>query len=194
MNNKFIKLSESENTVFSYNDLAYFFGNDKEKLISKIYYYTKKWYLYKIKRGLYALNKDYNILELAIKIQKWSYISLETALKKYSINFQYDSQIYVIWYKNEDRIIDWKRIKFRVIKKEIRQNFEWIISEKGYVIANKYRAILDTLYLYKDFFFDSLDGIEWKKLEELSVIYNSKVLEKRIKKLKDNHLNNEYYS
>jgi hypothetical protein len=174
--------------------LAYFFGNDKNKLISKVSYYVKKWYLYRIKRWLYALNKDYNVLELAIKIQKWSYISLETSLKKYAINFQYDSQIYVIWYKNEEKVIDWKKIKFRVIKKEIRQNFEWIISEKWYVIANKYRAILDTLYLYKNFFFDNLDDINWKELEELSKIYNSKILNKRIKALKTNYLENEYYS
>jgi hypothetical protein len=42
MNINFLKLSELENTVFSYNDLAYFFGNDKNKLISKVSYYVKK--------------------------------------------------------------------------------------------------------------------------------------------------------
>ena len=194
MNKNFIKLLQSKNTVFSYNDLAYFFGNDKEKLVSKIAYYTKKWYLYKIKRWLYALDKNYNVLELATKIQKWSYISLETALKIYSINFQYDSRIYVIWYKNEELEIDWNKIIFKVIKKEVRQNFEGIITKDNYVIATKYRAILDTLYLYKNFFFDNLDEINWKKLEKLAKIYNSKILEKRVNILKINYEKNEYYS
>jgi hypothetical protein len=62
------------------------------------------------------------------------------------------------------------------------------------LIALKYRAILDTIYLYKDFFFDNLDDIDWGKLEELMKIYNSKILEKRIKNLKNNYLKNEYYS
>jgi len=194
MNKWFIELMKSDNTVFSFSDLAYYFWVNKDKLISKVTYYVKKWYLYKIRRWLYALDNGYDVFELATKIQKWSYISLETALKIYSINFQYNSDIYVIWYKNEELVIDWRKIIFKVIKKEIRENFEWIDSDKWYLIASKYRAILDTIYLYKDFFFDNLDDIDWEKLEELMNIYNSKILEKRIKILKNNYLKNEYYS
>ena len=194
MNKSFIELSQSESTVFSFNDLAYYFGVDKDKLISKVTYYVKKWYLYKIRRWLYALDKDYDVLELATKIQRWSYISLETALKIYSINFQYNSNIYVIGYKNDEILIDWKKIIFKVIKKEVRENFEWIETWKWYMIASKYRAILDTIYLYKDFFFDNLDDINWNELEELMKIYNSKILEKRVLDLKNNYLKNEYYS
>jgi len=194
MNKIFIELSRSNNTVFSFNDLAYYFGVDKSKLISKVVYYTKKWYLYKIRRWLYALDKDYDILELATKIQKWSYISLETALKVHSINFQYNSNIYVIWYKNEEITINWIKIIFKVIKKEVRENFEWIESISWYMIASKYRAILDIIYLYKDFFFDNLDDIDWWELEKLMKIYNSKILEKRIITLKNNYLKNEYYN
>ena len=194
MNNNFLKLLKSKNTVFSYNDLAYFFGNNKKKLISKVVYYTKKWYLYKIKRWFYSLDKNYNILELATKIQKGSYLSLETALKIHGINFQYDSKIYVIWYKNQEIEVDGNIIIFRVIKKEVRQNFEWIIMKNWYPIATKNRAILDSLYLYKNFFFDNLDNINWKELEKLAKIYNSKILEKRINILKNNYNKNEYYS
>jgi hypothetical protein len=42
MNKAFIKLSQSSNTVFSFNDLAYYFGTDKQNLVSKIIYYKKK--------------------------------------------------------------------------------------------------------------------------------------------------------
>ena len=194
MNNNFIKLLQSQNTVFSFNDLAYYFGVDKDKLVSKVTYYVKKWYLYKIRRGLYALNKDYDILELATKIQKWSYISLETALKIHSINFQYNWDIYVIWYKNEEILIKGEKIIFKVIKKEVRENFEGIESVNWYMVASKYRAILDTIYLYKDFFFDNLDDIDWWELEKLMKIYSSNILEKRVINLKNNYLKNEYYS
>ena len=51
------------------------------------------------------------------------------------------------------------------------------------MIASKYRAILDTIYLYKDFFFDNLDDIKWDILENLMKIYNSKILEKRKKEM-----------
>lgn len=194
MNKAFIKLSKASNTVFSFNDLAYYFGTDKQKLVSKIIYYRKKWYLYKIRRWFYALDKNYNILELATKIQRWSYISLETALSKYWINFQYDSKIYVIWYKNEEIKIDDYTIVYKVEKKEIRENFEWIISENNYIIASKSRAILDVLYLYKEFFFDNLNDIDWDELANLSKNYNSKILEKRVNDLKYNYLKNEYYN
>jgi len=194
MNKSFLELSQSNSTVFSYNDLAYYFGTDKNKLVSKVTYYTKKWYLYRIKRWLYALNKDYNALELAIKLQKGSYISLETALKIYWVNFQYSSIIYVIWYKNEEVKIDNHVIIFKVINRKIRENFEWVVSKNNYLIASKYRAILDTIYLYKEFFFDNLDDIDWDELEKLSKIYNSKILEKRVMILKNNYFKNEYYN
>ena len=194
MKDNFIKILKAKNTVFSYSDLAYYFWNNKDSLLSKISYYRKKGYLYKIKRWLYSLDRNYNAFELATKIQKWSYISLETALGFHSINFQYDSNIFVIWYKNEERLIDWKKIIFKVLKKEIRENFEWVISKNSYVIADKYRAILDTLYLYKDFFFDNLDEIDFKLLLKLSKKYNSKILEQRIINLKNNQTNNEYYN
>jgi hypothetical protein len=61
-------------------------------------------------------------------------------------------------------------------------------------MADKYRAILDTLYLYKNFFFDNLEEIDFDLLLKLSKKYNSKVLEKRIITLKTNQLENEYYS
>lgn len=194
MNNAFVKLLQSKNTVFSFNDLAYFFGTNKDNLISKITYYTKKWYLHKIRWWLYSLNKNYNVLELATKIQKWSYISLETALKIHGINFQYNSQIFVIWYKNQILEIDGNIIVFKVLKKSLRENFEWINLDNAYIIASKYRAILDTLYLYKEFNFDNLDDIDWSELEKLVKIYNSDILEKRLKNLKNNYLKNEYYN
>lgn len=194
MKHEFVQLATSGNTVFSYNDLAYFFGNDKQKLVAKVAYYAKKWYLHQIKRWLYSLDRNYNIFEMATKIQKPSYISLQSALKFHGMNFQYDETIYIIGYKTEEMSVDGKNLSFRVLKKEIRENFFGIISDKGYAIASKERALLDTLYLYKNYFFDNLDGLNWEELKELVKIYDSKILEKRVEILYDNYMKNEYYS
>lgn len=194
MKNIFVQLATSWNTVFSYNDLAYFFGNDRKKLVSKVTYYAKKWYLHQIKRWLYALNKDYNVFEMATKIQKPSYISLQSALQFHGMNFQYDRTVYVIGYKTEEVLVDGKKISFKVLKKKVRDNFSWIISEKTYSIATKERAMLDTLYLYKTYFFDNLEGVDWERFKDMSKIYDSKALEKRVEILYANYQKNEYYS
>jgi predicted transcriptional regulator of viral defense system len=131
---------------------------------------------------------------MATKIQKPSYISLQSALSFHGMNFQYDETIYVIGYKSEEIMVDGKKLSFRVLKKAVRENFSGIISDKGYAIASKERAMLDTLYLYKDYFFDNLEGVDWNKLKELTKIYGSKILEKRVETLYTNHMNHEYYS
>jgi hypothetical protein len=51
---------------------------------------------------------------------------------------------------------------------------------------------LDVLYLYKEFFFDNLNDIDWDELVNFSKIYNSKILEKRVNDLKYKYLKNEY--
>jgi len=43
------------------------------------------------------------------------------------------------------------------------------------------RAFLDTLYLYKNYHFDNLSPINWKKVFEILPIYRNKALEKRVK-------------
>ncbi len=194
MKNKFVQIATSGSTVFSYSDLAYFFGNDKQKLTAKIAYYAKRGYLYQIKRWLYSLGKDYDIFEMATKIQKPSYISLQSALWFYGMNFQHDGTIYVVGYKTEEIDVDGKKISFKVLKKKIRENFSGIISEKGYAIASRERAVLDTLYLYKQYFFDNLEGINWIAVKELVKIYDSKIFERRVNILYANYTKNGYYS
>jgi len=191
MNKKFIDIVNSWKTVFSYQDLAYFFWNDKKKLAHKVSYYAEKWYLYKIKKWLYSLDKNYNRLELATKILKPSYISLETALKIHGIIFQYTSAIYVISYKSYETEVDSENIVFKFLNKKIRENYDWIENKKNYSIAWLERAVLDTLYLYKDFYFDNLRPVSWDKIEQLLPIYNSKSLEKRVNILKSNFIKND---
>ena len=131
---------------------------------------------------------------MATKIQKPSYITLQSALQFHGINFQYDSSIYVAGYKTEEITVDGRHLIFRVLKKQVRENFDGIIMNKGYPIASKERAILDTLYLYKTYFFDNIASVDMEELQKLSKIYGSKRLEKTVQDLLHKYAKNEYYS
>ena len=52
-------------------------------------------------------------------------------------------------------------------------------EKDGYFIADRERAFLDTVFLYKDFYFDNLRPLNWDKINQLSHIYQSASLEKR---------------
>ena len=55
------------------------------------------------------------------------------------------------------------------------------IEEKtGYFIATQERALLDAIYIYKDYHFDNLSPIDWGKVRTLQAIYKSKIFEKRV--------------
>jgi hypothetical protein len=51
--------------------------------------------------------------------------------------------------------------------------------------ASVERALCDRLYLTKNYHFDNLEHINWENLEEISQIYNKRVI-LAIKKLKKN--------
>lgn len=177
-------LQMHSNTVFTTSEVALILGeSDLDKLKSRINYFVKKGELIQLRRGLFAKRPDFEILEAANKIFTPSYISLETALQRKGITFQnYDKTVFVISYQTREiKLADYV-ISFKKIKEEILTNLHGIISKDGYWIATAERAFLDTIYLYKDYYFDNLDPIDWQKAEELLAVYNSKALERRFKK------------
>jgi predicted transcriptional regulator of viral defense system len=191
MKHTFLSLVQSKATVFSYIDLAPYFGTEQKKLIAKVGYYTARWLLYRIRRGLYARDTLYNPNELATKIQKPSYISLSTALQLYGIVFQKDTTIHCIGYKTIEILVDGYTIAYSTLHKKIRENFWGIHHEYGYPLASWERAVLDTLYLYGDFYFDNLRSVDWEIFHSLIPIYNSKVLTKRALRLANHYSQNE---
>ena len=63
-------------------------------------------------------------------------------------------------------------------------NKNGIIFSDYYAIANKERAFLDLIYLNKDYYFDSLNDIDWAECEKMVKIYNNKKLIKRLAEYK----------
>ena len=75
-------------------------------------------------------------------------------------------------------------LRYRKIKDEILFNHQGIERINQAEVATKERAFLDAVFLYRDYYFDNLRPLDWEKIENLKVIYQSKILKKRL---------NDYY-
>ncbi len=181
MNN--IKLINSWKTVFTKRDISNILNFKTDMALDKFLYRAKKqWFLKNVFYWVYALQK-YDTLELASKIKKKSYISLETVLKKEWVIFQYYEDIFLISDNTIKKKVDWTNFVFHKLKDSILSNPLWLKNNWKYLIASKERAICDRLYLSKNYYFDNLSEIDFEKLEEISKIYNNKRLVLEINKL-----------
>lgn len=175
------ELLKSSTTVFSFKELLLLSGGmDPSLLKSQLHYYIIKGELYKLRRGLYAKNKDYNRFEVATKIYIPSYISFETVLSRSGIIFQYYNQIFVATYASKTIECDGQVYTLRTIKDTILTDNKGIILEESYSIASCERALLDTLYLNHEYHFDNLRPINWATLYDLLPLYNNKRMLKKI--------------
>jgi hypothetical protein len=171
-------------TVFTFKEiLLNSRGTDPALLKRRICYYVKTGELYPVRRGIYARDKNYDRLELAAKIISPSYISFETVLTAAGIAFQHYESIFIASNRSKTFICDGQTYSYRKIRDDILTAQIGIENQGRYFIASKERAILDTLYLNKDYHFDNLSGINWNQLLAISPIYKSERIEKTINKL-----------
>jgi len=178
--NLILSLYQNPKTVFSIKEISQIFPNlSYQSLKDRLSYAVKTKKLLKPRRGIYT-KINFNPFELANKIYVPSYISLETVLLKEGLIFQEKKEITLISYLTRTiKINENLIISYRKIKDEILNNLKGIKKENHYFIAEKERAFLDALFLFKDFHFDNLN-LDWKKVFELQKIYQSKNLEKRV--------------
>ncbi len=181
MNNDVIlKLYSKPETVFTLNEISQLFPDIAyESIRDRLYYFTKVGKLKRLHQSIYA-KSDYNPYELANKLYKPSYISLETVLGAGNVVFQYYETIFAVSYLTRTVTIGDISIQYRQIKGEILTNTEDIEQKDGYFIATLERAFLDAIYIYKNYHFDNLGAINWEKVESLKKIYKSKAFEKRV--------------
>lgn len=181
-----LSLFRSGNTVFSFKDISLIWGETKANLVRRrLSYYVKKGELYPVRRGFYAKDKNYNKYELAVKIYTPSYISFETVLAKAGVIFQFYGQIFIASYLTREIKCDSQVYSFRKIKDSILTNKTGIEVKDNYFVATSERAFLDIVYLNKEYYFDNLDNINWKKVYEILPIYGNKRMEKKIKKYQE---------
>lgn len=180
-----LSLYQSDSTVFTIGEIALLLGEtDRERLKSRINYFVKRGKLKNVRKGIYT-KLNYDHLELANKIYTPSYISLETVLAKEGVIFQIYEPIFVVSYLTRKIDVDGYKIQYRRIKEDILINKKGVEIEK-YAIASKERAVLDVLYLYREYYFDNLDIINKDKILKLVEIYRSKTLKGKVEDLLEN--------
>lgn len=177
-------LLRSIKTVFSSKDIAMLWHETTTSATRvRLNYFVKKGELYRIRKGLYAKNDEYNRLELATRILTPSYVSFETVLVKEGLIFQYYEPIFIASYTTREITIDQQIYSFRKIKDEILVNTIGIehISETS--IAIKERAFLDMLYIDPHFYFDNLNSLDWDKVFDLLPIYTNQRLVTKVNEI-----------
>ncbi|MGB3343716.1 MAG: hypothetical protein WBA61_07380 [Aequorivita sp.] len=179
-----LTLYKDRRSVFRLSDVAMLFPEAAGKNLSgRMGYYVDTGRLLKLRRGIYA-KPDYNPLELANMLFTPSYISLEYVLQQAGIVFQYDSRYTSISYLSREVLIDGKTYSYRRIKETIIMDTTGIIRNKKQCnMATPERALLDMLYLNKDFYFDNLNAIDQEAIAQILPIYKSLALEKRVAEL-----------
>lgn len=176
-----LRIYESPQTVFNLKDIALILGETNLDILkSSLNYYVKTGKLLSLRRGIYTKNGGYDRLELATKIYTPSYVSFETVLYAEGLMFQYYDSFYSASYLSRTITINSEQYVFKKIKDEILLEQKGSILVGNYYKASKERAFLDTLYLYKDYYFDNLQPLDWKKCFDILPIYKNLRLTKTV--------------
>ena len=171
----------SNKTVFTFKDISLIWGDsDKKNTIAGVNYYVKIGELYRIRRGIYAKDKNYEKLELATRILVPSYVSFETVLTQTGINFQFYQRITVASYQTREILIDGQTYSYKKIKDLVLTNSIGVEHKNESSVASPERAFLDTIYIHKDYHFDNLGSLNWDKVFEILPIYKNKRMAKKI--------------
>lgn len=197
MNKKPIKgeyleiLLRSFKTVFSTKDVALLWGENNNIIISnRLKKYAQLGKLIRLRRGIYAKDKNYNRFELATRIYTPSYVSFETVLTRTGINFQYYNNIFVASYVTREIEADGQKISFVKMKDYVLSNTIGVEHPNDVAIATKERAFLDRIYVSKDYHFDYLDVLDWDKVFEILPIYRNKRMNKKVNEYFKNYKEN----
>jgi predicted transcriptional regulator of viral defense system len=175
-------LLRSPKTVFSTKDIALLWGEKGEASTRvRLSDHVKNGKLIRVHHGMYAKDKNYDRFELATKIYTPSYISFETVLTRAGVNFQYYGNIFVASYVTREIEADGQKISFVRMKDFVLSNTMGIEQINDVSIATKERAVLDRIYVSKDYHFDYLDILDWNKVFEILPIYRNKRMEKKVK-------------
>lgn len=185
MKKGFLKtILKSEQTVFTFKDLLLAWNVDAGIARRRISYYLQTGGLYAIRRGIYAKDRNYDRLELATRIYTPAYISFETVLGSAGITFQYYDRIFVASYQSKELIVGGQAFVFRRLKSSILLNSSGVENRRNYAIATPERALLDVVYLNREYHFDNLSPVNWDTVFEIAPIYETKKVIERI---------NQYY-
>lgn len=180
----FEAILRSPKTVFTFQDVALLWGEPGTQVMRvRLNYYVNCGRLYRVRRGIYARDKNYNRLELATRIHTPSYVTFETILAREGFIFQFHAPISLASYLTREVEVDGQVFSFRKIKTPVLTNPLGVENRDETSLATRERAFLDTFYIHNDYHFDNLNGLNWKKVFEILPIYQNQRMTSRVGKL-----------
>ncbi len=179
--NKLLRLKQS---VFTSREIALVWREENPDLVKlRLNYYVRRGELIRLRRGLYATDKDYNRLEVATRIFTPAYVSFETVLAQAGLIFQRQTAITVASYLSRRVKVDNQTYVYHKLKESILTNPLGIKHLDNVPTATKERAVLDTFYIYANYYLDNLSQLDWALVFKLLPIYKNKSLTKRVNSL-----------
>ena len=184
----------SAKTVFTQKDISLLWGEKaSEATKERLHYYVQRGDLYRVRKGFYAKNDQYNRLELATRIYTPAYVSFETVLAASGLIFQYYSQIFVASYLARELTVLGQAYVFRRIKEMVLIDPTGVEQRDESSFATKERAFLDTLYLHADYQFDHLDSINWEDVFQILPIYENQRMMRKVQELYKDTTRDNYH-
>ncbi len=177
-------LMDSQKTVFRAKDLQSVWKDTARNTVIYSKRMVKKNLILRLSKGYYALNKEYNIYELANSIISPSYVSFNSALLYWGACFQVSDVIHSVAVLNYQKKIDNKTYTYQAMKKDLFFDMEGIESKNNISMASPERAVLDCFYFGTTANVDDWEKINKTYLKKLSLKYPLSVQ----KKVKDLHL------
>lgn len=173
-------LNQSQRTVFRLTDLKGLWRNKELNTKIAAKRMVEKNLLYRIAKGYYALNKDYNLFELANLIVSPSYVSFNSALFYHNICFQMSKTIDSVALFNYKKEIGRAVFQYSAMKRDLFFNLEGIIFKNNISVASPERAILDCFYFGFLPNIDHEEKVSFDYLKELSSLYPKSIQKKII--------------
>jgi predicted transcriptional regulator of viral defense system len=172
----------SPKTIFTSKDIALLWHEANSNAARvRLNYFVNKGDLFRVRKGLYAKNENYNKLELATRILIPSYVSFETALAKEGLIFHYYEKIFIASYATREITIDQQIYSFRKVKQEVLLNANGVNQSGETSIAVKERAFLDMLYVNSSYHFDNIRSLDWDLIFEILPIYSNQRMAKKVR-------------
>ena len=176
-----LEIYKRSETVFTVSMLEQLAGGvSGNRLRDRLRYYVRVGKLLRAVQGVYV-KPGFEPLELGNKLYTPSYVSLETILLREGITFQaYFTTYFLISYLTRERKVGNYSYHYRRIKNSILTNTTGVVENNGVFEATKERAFLDALYIYKDYHFDNLGGLDWNKIRDWVELYESETMKARV--------------
>ncbi|MBI5934150.1 MAG: type IV toxin-antitoxin system AbiEi family antitoxin domain-containing protein [Chloroflexi bacterium] len=180
----FEAILRSPKTVFTLKDIVLLWGESSAGSVRvRLNQYVRRGKLYRLRKGFYVKDKNYNKLEFAARLYPPAYVSFETILARAGLIFQFHAQISVASYLTREIEVDGQAYSFKKIKTSLLTNPIGVVNENETSFATTERAFLDTFYIHRNYHFDNLNGLDWNKVFNMLPIYQNQSMEKRVCRL-----------